>query len=47
MQLEELSVDEPKKEEEEVVKQPFQELFITTPDGLHVTYFLQSSVGRI
>ncbi|XP_059166152.1 sperm-associated antigen 17-like isoform X2 [Physella acuta] len=45
-QLEELSIEEQKKEEEEeVVKQPFQELFITTPDGLHVTYFLQSSVG--
>jgi len=36
---------------EEVVKEtpvvkPFQQLYVTSPDGLNVTYFLEGSVGN-
>ncbi|KAK7474792.1 hypothetical protein BaRGS_00033973 [Batillaria attramentaria] len=31
--------------EEILFEQPFQEVFVTCPDGLNVRYFLQSSVG--
>ncbi|CAL1544731.1 unnamed protein product [Lymnaea stagnalis] len=41
-------LEEPKKEEEPPqLKQEFQEIYITCPDGLHVSYFLQSSVGVV
>ena len=34
------------KEEEKIPEQPFQEVFVTCPDGLQVRYFLQSAVGK-
>ena len=34
------------KEEEKIPAQPFQEVFVTCPDGLQVRYFLQSAVGK-
>lgn len=33
------------KSEEPVVNQPFQQLFISCPDGLNVKYFLESHIG--
>ncbi|KAL8578119.1 hypothetical protein ACOMHN_055439 [Nucella lapillus] len=46
VQEEEPPVEE-KVEEKKVPEQPFQEVFVTCPDGLQVRYFLQSSVGVI
>ncbi|XP_076445026.1 sperm-associated antigen 17-like isoform X2 [Babylonia areolata] len=46
VQEEELPVEE-KVEEKKVPEQPFQEVFVTCPDGLQVRYFLQSSVGVV
>ena len=43
-QEEEPPVEE--KVEEIIPEQPFQEVFVTCPDGLQVRYFLQSSVGK-
>ena len=40
-ELEELAPEEP------VPEQPFQQLFLTCPDGLTVTYFLESSLGTV
>ena len=33
------------KVEEKVPEQPFQQLYLTCPDGLSISYFLESSVG--
>ena len=33
------------KSEETVIEQPFQQLFISCPDGLNVKYMLESHVG--
>ncbi|XP_067675915.1 sperm-associated antigen 17-like [Haliotis asinina] len=42
---EEETQEETIPEEEPDVQQPFQQLYVTCPDGLHVRYFLQSTVG--
>ena len=34
------------KSEEPVIEQPFQQLFVSCPDGLNVRYMLESHVGR-
>ena len=34
------------KSEEPVIEQPFQQLFISCPDGLNIRYMLESHVGR-
>ena len=33
------------KSEEPVIEQPFQQLFISCPDGLNIRYMLESHVG--
>ncbi|XP_076077508.1 sperm-associated antigen 17-like isoform X7 [Mytilus galloprovincialis] len=38
-------IDEEKKDEEKPIVQPFQQLYVTCPDGLNVKYILESSVG--
>ncbi len=44
-------MEEEEKEEEKVedpiVEQPFQDLFVTCPDGLCITYQLESALGKI
>lgn len=37
---------EEKKDEEKTVHQPFQQLYVSSPDGLSVKYMLESSVGE-
>ena len=43
--MEEEVLEEEKVEDDTPVDQPFQQLFVTCPDGLNVRYFLESSVG--
>ncbi|XP_041352537.1 sperm-associated antigen 17-like isoform X2 [Gigantopelta aegis] len=45
MPVEEEVLEEEKAEVEAPTEQPFQQLFVTCPDGLNVRYFLESSVG--
>ena len=33
-------------EEEPLVEQPFQQLYVTCPDGLCITYMLESGLGE-
>ncbi|XP_050391323.1 sperm-associated antigen 17 isoform X2 [Patella vulgata] len=45
IQTEDPDIDEDKKDDDKVIKQSFQELYLTCPDGLNVRYFLESSLG--
>ncbi|XP_056016110.1 sperm-associated antigen 17-like isoform X9 [Ostrea edulis] len=42
---EEKKEQEEKKDEEKPVQQPFQQLYVSCPDGLNVKYLLESSLG--
>lgn len=41
----EIKEQEEKKDEEKPVVQPFQQLYVTSPDGLSLKYSLESSIG--
>jgi hypothetical protein len=41
-----VEVEGEKKEVKKLIDQPFQDMYVTCPDGLQVRYFLQSSVGQ-
>jgi DUF2075 family protein len=41
-----VDLQEEKTDEEKPIVQPFQQLYVTCPDGLNVKYLLESSVGE-
>jgi len=44
--VDEIIADDEPEEEPPVVEQPFQQLFVSCPDGLNISYLLESSVGK-
>lgn len=42
---EEKKDQEEKKDEEKPLQQPFQQLYVSCPDGLNVKFMLESSLG--
>ena len=42
---EEKKDQEEKKDEEKPILQPFQQLYVSCPDGLNVKFLLESSLG--